>query len=462
MTPQVYGSTRGDCPPLTFQDTVLAGLAPDGGLLIPAAWPDFSAQLKAWSQLSYEELAVAVCAPFVDFPPDALRASFAAAYRSFRQPEIAPVVTVGPVRIVELFHGPTLAFKDVALQWLGRLFADVLERRDGRLNILAATSGDTGSAAIAGVRGLERVRIFVMHPHGRTSPLQALQMTTVLDDNVFNLAVEGTFDDCQGIMKRIFRDTVFKERHALGAVNSVNWARVLAQIVYYFYAGLQVLRETGARRLRFAVPTGNFGDILAGYYAARLGLPIERLILATNENDILARFFRTGDYSLDTVVPTLSPSMDIQVASNFERYLHHRLGDDSALTRQVMTDFEQHGRLTLPPAARAADPLFLAERGDTPATLATIRRYYEEYGYLLDPHTAVGVAAAERHLDPAIPTICLATAHPAKFPDAIRQALGQDCAHHPLLDGLFDAPSRCEIMPADEARIRAFVTAHAH
>ncbi|HNR94958.1 MAG TPA: threonine synthase, partial [Kiritimatiellia bacterium] len=299
-----YISTRGQSAPMGFQDAVMTGLAADGGLLIPQSIPDVTGRLQEWAELPYRELAFQLTGLFTDIPPDDLKKLISLSYESFRHPEVTPLVRAGDLRILELFHGPTLAFKDVALQWLGNLFEYILSRSGHHLNILAATSGDTGSAAIYGVRGRQHIHIFVMHPAGRTSPTQERQMTAVLDDNVFNIAVSGTFDDCQNIMKSIFRDVEFKTRHALGAVNSVNWARVLAQIVYYFYAGLKVMREEGCPEISFSVPTGNFGDILAGWYAARMGLPVKRLILATNENDILSRFFNTGTYSLGQVVPT--------------------------------------------------------------------------------------------------------------------------------------------------------------
>ncbi len=454
-----YISTRGGGEPLPFCETVLTGLARDGGLLLPASVPDVRERLSAWRGLSYTDLAVEVMRLYADdLPVDVLRDLVDRSYRLFRHSEVTPVVPVGPVHILELFHGPTLAFKDVALQFLGNLFERVLQTQGGVLNIVAATSGDTGSAAIHGVRGRAGMRIFVLHPHGRVSPVQERQMTSVLDANVHNLAIDGSFDDCQSIVKSLFADLAFRDRYQLGAVNSINWARVLAQVVYYFYAAFRVMDRTGADRVRFSVPTGNFGDIFAGHVAWRMGLPIDRLILATNENDILARFFNTGHYTQGTVVPTRSPSMDIQVASNFERYLFYRAGSNAEHVRGWMEAFQRTGRLELPVAAgQTVDPLFLAGRGDTAATLSTIRTFWERDRYLLDPHTAVGVHVALSHLDPAVPTICLATAHPAKFGEAIREALGQDLAHHPLLDALEGLPTRVARLPAQRTAVAGLI-----
>ncbi|NCD34683.1 MAG: threonine synthase [Spartobacteria bacterium] len=456
-----YVSTRGETGPVGFQDVVLMGLASDGGLMVPENIPDVSDKLTAWSLLSYQELAFEVCRLFVDIPEDDLRDIIHRSYSTFRVPSVCPHVKIGPVNVLELFHGPTLAFKDVALQWLGNLFEYILERRGGHLNILAATSGDTGSAAIAGVRGKERIKIFVMHPYQRVSPVQERQMTSVLDDNVFNLAVRGTFDDCQSLMKGIFSDTEYKQAYSLGAVNSVNWARILAQIVYYFYSGLKVMRDAGADEVQFSVPTGNFGDILAGYYASRMGLPIRKLILATNENDILSRFFNTGEYSSGRVVPTYSPSMDIQVASNFERYLYHMQGNDPVKTAALMREFDRTKRLVVPAQEDGVDPLFAAGSCDGRSTLDTILCYCEAYDYLLDPHTATGVYCAEEWADPSIPVICLATAHPAKFGKAIEEATGSDLAHHEILDALAHLPTRCDIVDADSSIIRDYISSKA-
>jgi len=452
-----YLSTRGQSAPLSFTDTGLGGLATDGGLMVPASLPDLSRDLDRLAGLSYPDLAFEVFTHFTDIPEADLRTLVDAAYASFRHPDTAPSVKVGDRYILELFHGPTLAFKDMAMQFLAQFFEYALEQRDEVLNILGSTSGDTGSAAIHGVRGKERIRIFMMHPHGRTSPVQALQMTSVLDDNVHNLAVDGTFDDCQRIMKTLFADVPFKEKYSLGAVNSVNWVRIMAQIVYYLYSGLRVLRESGASSVQFSVPTGNFGNILAGFYASKMGLPVSRLILATNENDILCRFFQTGVYELGSVSHTLSPSMDIQVASNFERYLFEVLDRDTVRTAAAMRAFAREGRLDLSDHSRhPAQRLFVGGRADTRTTLASIRGVYGQTGYLLDPHTAVGVAVGDEQKLAGVPLICLATAHPAKFTDAIVEAVGIE-PHHPVLDALQNAETRCQRLPNDEQAVRTYL-----
>ncbi|MCY2929027.1 MAG: threonine synthase, partial [Planctomycetota bacterium] len=378
-------------------------------------------------------------------------------------PAPADLVKAGDLWVLELWHGPTLSFKDVALQLLGNLFEYILARQGGRLNILAATSGDTGSAAIYGVRGRKGIDIFMMHPHGRVSPLQERQMTAVTDANVHNIALQGSFDDCQRIMKTLAGDREFKRTWSIGAVNSVNWARVLAQIVYYFHSAFAVQRATGRRGVRFAVPTGNFGDVLAGWYALQMGLPIRRLVLATNENDILSRFFNTGLYTCGPVAATLSPAMDIQVASNFERYLYYRCGSDPARLRGLMDAFAATGMLAVEPGDDGqVDGAFFAGVGDTAGSLAAIRKYHERYGYVLDPHTAVGVCVAESAGLAGDPMICLSTAHPAKFPDAIEQATGRPgLARHPSLDALRGLPTRCQALPNDPDAVRAFIVQHA-
>jgi len=451
-----YLSTRGEGAPLSFKETVLTGLARDGGLFLPAEIPDIRDRLAAWRYMTYSDLAFQIMRLYADDLPDsALRAIIDKSYGVFRHAEVTPVVSVGPLHILELFHGPTLAFKDVALQFLGNLFEYILEENNAEMNIVAATSGDTGSAAIYGVRGRDRIRIFVLHPNGRVSDVQERQMTSVLDANVFNLGVTGTFDDCQNIVKELFGDLDFRDRYKLGAVNSINWARVLAQVVYYFYAAFRVQEKTGAAQVRFAVPTGNFGDIFAGYIARRMGLPIDRLILATNENDILSRYFMTGEYTLGEVSPTLSPSMDIQVASNFERYLYDLSGQNPVLLREWMSDLKRSGSLKIAPVH--SDDSFVAGRGDTEMTIATIRQYWKDYAYLLDPHTAVGVAVASGFIDPQIPMIALATAHPAKFGDAIRRATGEDIAHHAIIDALAGLPTRKEIAAPERNLIADFI-----
>jgi len=453
-----YISTRGGGQPLPFCDTVLTGLARDGGLFLPQSVPNVSDRLKDWSRMSYADLACAIIGIYADdLPSDVIRQMVDRSYATFRQAEVTPVVSAGPVHILELFHGPTLAFKDIALQFLGNLFEIVLAQRGGELNIVAATSGDTGSAAIQGMRGRQHMRIFVLHPQGRVSPVQERQMTSVLDANVHNIAIDGTFDDCQDIVKSLFNDLAFRDRYHLGAVNSINWARVLAQIVYYFYAAFRVMETTGAKQVRFSVPTGNFGDVFAGWMASKMGLPIDRLVLATNENDILARFFATGVYeTAKQVVPTQSPSMDIQVASNFERYLYDLAHGDAGQLCAWMDTFKRTGRLSIP-GAQDPKSIFRAGRADTAETLATIRDFWTQYHYLLDPHTAVGVHVGMKHLDRSTPMICLATAHPAKFGDAIRQATGSDLAHHPILDALTNLPTRMTRLPAQSKAVAEVV-----
>ncbi len=452
-----YISTRGGISPLSFSQAVMMGLATDGGLLLPERIPTVAAdQLKQWAGMSFQELAVAVIRPFLtegDLPERDLETLVKRSYAGFTHPQVTPVVTVGGLHVLELFHGPTLAFKDVALQFLGNLFEYFLARDGGHLNILGATSGDTGSAAIHGVRGREGIGIFILHPHQRVSPVQERQMTTVLDDNVHNIAIRGAFDDGQMIVKGLFNDLAFKQRYALGAVNSINWARILAQVVYYFYAWGRVTAGAVDERVRFSVPSGNFGDIFAGYIAVRMGLPVERLILATNRNDILTRFFHSGTYAAGTVEPTMSPSMDIQRASNFERYLYYLLDEDAGALGEMMENLERDGKVSVSEEKRQrAARLFEARAVSEADTLATIHAFHAANGYVLDPHTAVGVAAAGR-----AGTICLATAHPAKFGDAVRQAIGREPDMPPSLAGLMDRPSRCTVLDADVTAVKAFM-----
>jgi threonine synthase len=439
---------------MAFQDAVLTGLAPDGGLLVPESIPDVSDRLDAWRELSFPELALEVVSCFCDdIPREDLEAIVRRSYATFDHEDVTPTVAVGDLHVLELFHGPTLAFKDVALQLLGNLFEYILSRRGETLNILGATSGDTGSAAIAGVRGHAGINIFIMFPRGRTSRVQELQMTTVPDANVHTLSVAGSFDDCQAIMKSTFRDLPFKASHHLGAVNSVNWARVLAQIVYFFHAGLRVSPD--GEPVTFSVPTGNFGDIFAGWVAARMGLPVDRLICATNENDILSVFFNTGVYQRGDVHFTVSPSMDIQVASNFERFLYYRLDEDAEALREAMEAFAETGELRVDDD-EAIDELIVAHASNTEETLATIREVWAEHEYLLDPHTAVGLAVG-RALRTESPLVCLATAHPAKFPESVTEAVGEDVAHHPRVDALEGLPTRSVEIEADEEAVKAFI-----
>ncbi|HEX8960169.1 MAG TPA: threonine synthase [Geobacteraceae bacterium] len=454
-----YISTRGGISPIGFKDAVMMGLATDGGLLLPERIPAIDRQtLETWRELPYRELALRVMSLFAtDIPEEDLKRLIDRSYDSFDNKEITPVVRENGVYILELFHGPTLAFKDVALQFLGNLFEYLLKERGERMNIVGATSGDTGSAAIYGVRGKENINIFILHPHLKTSPIQALQMTSVLDENVHNIAVKGTFDDCQNIVKALFSDLPFKEKHALGAVNSINWARVLAQVVYYFYAWFRVT-DAGGENVVFSVPTGNFGDIFAGYVARRMGLPTKRLLLATNENNILTRFITGGDYSVGQVVPTISPSMDIQVASNFERYLFYLFGEDPARVRGAFAAFARNGRMEFTATELAqVRSEFGSRTVNTDETLATIAAFREKSGYLLDPHTAVGVKAALECTAPDETPICLATAHPAKFGDAVQQATGIAPPFPPALAGIENLPTRCEVMEADQAAIRSFI-----
>jgi threonine synthase len=454
-----YISTRGQISPIGFKDAVMMGLATDGGLILPQNIPLLEPEtLDAWQGLPYRELAFRVMSLFAtDIPEDDLKRLINRSYDSFDNKEITPVVRENGVYILELFHGPTLAFKDVALQFLGNLFEYLLKERGERMNIVGATSGDTGSAAIYGVRGKENISIFILHPHLKTSPIQALQMTTVLDPNVRNIAVKGTFDDCQNIVKALFNDLTYKEKYALGAVNSINWARVLAQVVYYFFAWFRV-NEAGGSEIVFSVPTGNFGDIFAGYVARRMGLPIKRLLLATNENNILTRFINDGDYSVGDVVPTPSPSMDIQVASNFERYLFYLFDENPTRVLDAFNLFARTGRMEFTAAELAkVREVFSSRSVNKAETLGTIASFHRETGYLLDPHTAVGVRAAQDSVTRGETPVCLATAHPAKFGDAVEAATGIAPPFPPSLAGIEKLPARCEILDADLDLIKSFI-----
>ena len=461
----LYLSTRGQAAPRDFEGVLLAGLAEDGGLFLPATWPVLSpAEWRALRGLPYPELAARLMQPFVGetLTPATLRGLTEAAYAGFGSPAVAPLVQLDHrTFVLELFHGPTLAFKDMAMQLLGRLFDQVLARRGERITIVGATSGDTGSAAIEACRDRAAIDIVILHPEGRTSEVQRRQMTTVLADNVANLAVRGSFDDCQDLVKAMFNDAPFRQEMRLAAVNSINWARIAAQIPYYAYAALSL----GApdRPVAFSVPTGNFGNVLAAWAVREMGLPVERLIVGANRNDILARFLAANDMSVKGVEPSLSPSMDIQVSSNFERLLFELLGRDAAATAETMRRFRAEGRMPVPEAAwRRATELFRGVALDDEATLAEIRHLWDRAGYLADPHTAIGTAAAraEAPRDPAIPVVVAATAHPAKFPDAVARATGQ---RPPLPPRLADLPGREErysVLPAELGAVEDFVRAH--
>lgn len=461
-----YISTRGQAPVLSFEDAVLAGLATDGGLYVPETLPQFSREeIASWSGLSYQELAFKVMSPFMagEVPDDTLRELIDKAYSTFRHDAIAPLIQSGHNEfILELFQGPTLAFKDFALQFLGHLLDYVLKKRNQRVAIMGATSGDTGSAAIEGCRHSDNVDIFILHPYQRVSEVQRRQMTTVLEDNVFNIALEGNFDDCQNMVKASFGDQSFlPEGRQLVAVNSINWARIMAQIVYYFYAGLAL----GAphRPVAFSVPTGNFGDIFAGYLASRMGLPIDQLVIGTNANDILHRCISANDHSLHQLVHSLSPSMDIMVSSNFERMLFDLYDRDGAALAALMADFKKTGNLHLSETALAsARKLFTSYRLDDEAMMAVIHDMWQKNGYLLDPHSAIGVAAARhtrRRQD--IPMVCLATAHPAKFPEAVRKAGYQQdppLPHH--MADLFEREERYSVQPNEIASVQKYMAEH--
>jgi len=458
-----YVSTRGAAPVLDFEDAALAGLARDGGLYVPESWPKLSReQIAALAGKPYSDVAAEVMAPFIaeTMPLDELRDMLARAYAPFRHPATAPLIQTGPNDfILELFHGPTLAFKDFAMQVLAPIMERALRRRGDRAAIIAATSGDTGGAAAEAFAGRERIDLFVLHPEGRTSEVQRKQMTTVAAPNVHNIAVRGNFDDAQAIVKALFNDHRFRDRHRLAAVNSINWARIMAQVVYYFTAAVTL----GAphRPVSFSVPTGNFGDIFAGFAARQMGLPIERLVIATNINDILARTLETGRYERAQAVATSSPSMDIQVSSNFERLLFEMSGRDGALVRAQMDTLAQSGGFTLEPGQFGAlKALFAAARADETHTAGAIRALHNAAGYIADPHTAVGLhAACTCRGDDAVPMVTLATAHPAKFPGTIEAATGiRPKLPEPLRTRL-TAPERYDTLDADQAQIAAYIAA---
>jgi len=448
-----YVSTRGRAAELGFCDALLAGLATDGGLYVPQTWP----KQPTMTGSTYASKAASLMAPYVEgeIPQDVFAQLCVTAYSTFRDPAVVPLVQIAPEHyLLELFHGPTLAFKDVALQLIGQMFDYVLTERNQRVMIVGATSGDTGSAAIDGVKGCKNVDIVILYPNGRVSDVQRRQMTTITSPNVHTVAVDGTFDDCQDLVKAMFNDAPFREANSLSAVNSINWARVMAQTVYYFTA-----LETLGRSASFSVPTGNFGNVLAGWIAKQMGADIEKLIVGSNSNDILTRFFETHSMDMVPVVPTLSPSMDIQISSNFERLLFDMNNRDGGATTEQLNQFRQLGKLSVEPDqfAKWIAPTFLAHRVNDAETLAVMKRIYGESGMLVDPHTAVGIASAEACAQPGVPTITLATAHPAKFPDAVKKATGVHPALPDHVADLFDRKERIVNLPNDLQAIEAFV-----
>ncbi|RUM97211.1 threonine synthase [Pseudaminobacter arsenicus] len=459
-----YVSTRGEASALGFSDTILTGLARDGGLYIPEQWPQFSAaEIRAMRGLSYADLAIRLLTPFVgdEISPAAFERIVREAYATFRHEAVCPLVQTGANSFVlELFHGPTLAFKDVAMQLLARLMDHVLAERGQRATITAATSGDTGGAAIEAFAGRDRTDMFVLFPHGRVSPVQQRQMTTSSAANVHALAIEGNFDDCQDLVKAMFNDHAFRDRVSLSGVNSINWARIMAQIVYYFSSALSL----GApdRPVSFTVPTGNFGDIFAGYAAKRMGLPIERLVIATNDNDILARTLATGEYRTSGVVVTTSPSMDIQVSSNFERLLFEASNRDAAAVRRYMAGLKQSGAFTIDAGALAGIRAeFDAGRATMGETAATIRDTLKASSYLADPHTATAIHVAGLQDNHTVPMIVLGTAHPAKFPAAVEEASGITPALPAWLDGLMERAEKYVTLPSALNMVEDHIGRHA-
>jgi threonine synthase len=459
-----YISTRGSAPALDFEGATLAGLASDGGLYVPRTWPTLSREdIAGLAGKSYVETAVTVMRPFVagSLSEDELRSLCTQAYGRFSHDGVTPLVQLDHQHwLLELFHGPTLAFKDVALQLLGLLFEKFLSNRETHLTIIGATSGDTGSAAIDGVAGREKIDIFMLHPLGRVSDVQRRQMTTVLSPNVHNIAIEGSFDDAQAIVKTLFNDRDFNGRFTLSAVNSINWARLMAQIVYYFYAAVRL--GAPERPIAFSVPTGNFGDIFAGYVAAQMGLPVAKLIVATNVNDILHRALTNGDYSTGTVTATATPSMDIQVSSNFERLLFDLSGRDGSALAGMMTGFEASKAMTIPADMLAASrPLISSARIDPDGMAMAMRWAHENAGQVIDPHTAIGLAAARGSDLKDVPVVTLATAHPSKFRDAVERATGVRPALPARIGTLFDREERYATLPGTAEAVAAYVAERA-
>jgi len=460
-----YSSTRGGQKNLSFREVVMIGLAHDRGLFVPDTFPSVSNdELESWRNLSYSDLATNVIRKFVsedDVPLEELKRIVSTSCAAFREDDVTPVIEKNGHFILELFHGPTFAFKDVALQMLGNFFEYFLSTgsNDGRIAILGATSGDTGSAAIYGLRGKKGVDCVILYPNKRVSEIQERQMITVLDNNIHCVAVEeATFDDCQRIVKSCFNDKDFRDSVKLGAVNSINWCRVLAQMTYYFWAYFRVTDKYPEQKLNFSVPTGNFGDILAGYYSKRIGLPVDKLIVATNENDILHRFFTKGQYHLYDIVPTISPSMDICVSSNFERYLYHLSGDNPNTLSSWMKTFETTGKLTIDGhLLQQAQSDFLSARADTDKTLQTIQTYYDDHQYMLCPHSAIGVSSIHQLDLTNTNTVCLATAHFAKFPNACQRVVNPLPGAPHQLNVLNDMEIRRYYCKNDVASIQDFM-----
>lgn len=456
-----YISTRGQAPTLDFSEVVTTGLASDGGLYVPNAWPTIEMErMRQWRELSYAELAVEVLSEFTgdSIARADLEIMADRAYQRFSHPAVAPMVQLDEqLWIMELFHGPTLAFKDFALQLLGQLFEHILGKTSQHRTIVGATSGDTGSAAIDAVRGLEHVKLFMLHPKGRVSEVQRRQMTTVTDSNIVNIAVEGDFDDCQRLVKSMFNDAAFREEVGLSAVNSINWARVAAQVVYYFRAALQL----GApdRAVSFSVPSGNFGNVFAGYVAREMGLPINQLIVGSNHNDILTRFFSSGSMRVEGVQPSITPSMDIQVSSNFERLLFELTQRDGSTVAAWMKQFAGEGHFTVDPAQfNAVGKLFSAGKLDDTETRAAMKKLFDQTGYVVDPHSAIGVATAQTlAADAHTPMVVLATAHAAKFPDSVQAAIGHDAPLPERLQHIMTADERLVTCTADLGRLQAIV-----
>ncbi len=455
-----YISTRGKTKEIGFEEVVTTGLAPDGGLFMPKDIPIFSQQeISSWKNLSYQELAEKIMLPYVegDIPQEDLRKIIRTSYSNFRNEEITPLHKLSDNEyVLELFHGPTLAFKDVALQFLGNLLDYILDKQQKNVVIIGATSGDTGSAAIEGCRSCKHIELFMLHPYGRVSDVQRKQMTTIISDNIHNLAIETDFDGCQSMVKDMFANQDFLAGKSLTAVNSINWARIMAQIVYYFYAGLKL--GSPEKEISFSVPTGNFGDIFAGYIAMKMGLPIKKLIVATNKNDILHRFFENNDYRKTGVDPTLSPSMDIQISSNFERLLFDLHNQDSNKINELMYNFNNSGKLSVTKEILLkAKNVFDSSSLDDDGIKQVIKDVYDESKYIVDPHTATGIAAARKYKSDDNPMVILSTAHPAKFPDIIKETLNIHPALPEHLSDLMERKEKLTKLKNDIEKVKSYI-----